>query len=111
MKTSLHKLLSTAAVLAVTSTFAIHALAQDSRSEDRKRYFQMNMIDVNKDGMVSKKEFLDMVSKTWDMHMADAAAEAGAKPDAAKGAKAKDRLMTLEEYRAFAKMYGLDIGG
>ncbi len=110
MKTSIHKLLSTAAVLAVTSTFAVHALAQDSRSEDRKRYFQMNMIDANKDGMVSKKEFMDMVAKTWDMHMADVAKDAATKPEAMKAAKMKDK-MTLEEYRAFAKMYGLDIGG
>ena len=105
MKTSMHRLLSTAALLAVTSTFAVHALAQDSRSEDRKRYFQMNMIDADKDGMVSRKEFLDMVAKTWDMHMADVARDAGA----AKGAKAKDR-MTIDQYREFAKMYGLDIG-
>jgi hypothetical protein len=35
----------------------------------------MKMIDKNKDGMVSKKEFLDMMAKSWDMN----AAKMGAK--------------------------------
>jgi len=42
--------------------------------------------------------------------MADVAKDAATKPEAMKAAKMKDK-MTLEEYRAFAKMYGLDIGG
>ena len=28
----------------------------------------MKMIDKNKDGMVSKKEFMDMMSMAWDMN-------------------------------------------
>ena len=28
----------------------------------------MKMIDKNKDGMVSRKEFLDMMAMTWDMN-------------------------------------------
>ena len=104
MKVSPQKLLSSIALLAVAAAFAMPAHAQDSRSEDRLRHFQMSTIDANKDGMVSRKEFMDMVSKVWDMQMSDMAKSAAAP------AKMKDR-MTLEQYREFAKMFGLDIGG
>ena len=30
----------------------------------------MKMMDKNKDGMVSKKEYMDMMSKAWDMNAA-----------------------------------------
>ena len=104
MKFPSRQLLSAASLLAIAAAFALPAHAQDSRSEDRLRHFQMGMIDADKDGMVSKKEYMAMVSKVWDMQMSDAA-KAGAVP-----AKMKDK-MTLEQYRAFAKMFGLDIGG
>jgi len=95
-------------LLAIVASFALPVHAQDSRSEDRARHFQMRMIDADKDGMVSKKEFMAMVSKVWDMEMADMVKEAG---DAGKPvpARMKDK-MTLEQYRAFAKMFGLDVG-
>jgi hypothetical protein len=110
MNFSVQKLLSTASVLAVVASFAIPAHAQDSRSEDRLRHFQMATIDANKDGMVSKKEFMDMVSKVWDMEMSGMAPPAGGDAMKAAPAKAKDK-MTLEQYRAFARMFGLDVGG
>lgn len=109
MKVSMQKLLSTASLLAVAAVFAMPAHAQDSRSEDRLRHFQMSMIDADKDGMVSRKEFMDMVSKVWDMEMSDMAKSGG---DAMKAAPAKMKdKMTLEQYREFAKMFGLNIGG
>jgi hypothetical protein len=37
----------------------------------------MKMMDKNKDGMVSKKEFMDMMSMAWDMN----AKKMGAKAD------------------------------
>jgi hypothetical protein len=37
----------------------------------------MKMMDKNKDGMVSKKEFMDMMSMAWDMN----AKKAGVKGD------------------------------
>jgi hypothetical protein len=110
MKVSVQKLLSTASLLAVAAAFAMPAHAQDSRSEDRLRHFQMGMIDANKDGMVSKKEFMDMVSKVWDMEMSDMAKPSGGDAMKAAPAKMKDR-MTLEQYREFAKMFGLNVGG
>jgi hypothetical protein len=35
------------------------------------RLFEMKQMDRNKDGMVSKDEFLAMVAKAWDMQAAD----------------------------------------
>jgi hypothetical protein len=44
----------------------------------------MKMMDKNKDGMVSKKEFMDMMSLAWDMN----AKKMGAKAD----------MMTQEQF-------------
>ncbi|MEO5686696.1 MAG: hypothetical protein ABIR54_04980 [Burkholderiaceae bacterium] len=96
--------LTTATLIAALAASAWPAQAADSRSEDRQRYFQMSNMDADKDGMVSKKEFMAMVAKTWDMHMADMAKDGGA-----PAPKMKDK-MTLEQYREFAHMFGLDIG-
>jgi hypothetical protein len=64
--------------------------------EDVAPLFTMKQIDKDHDAMVSKKEFMDMMSKAWDM-------------EAAK-MKAKDGKMTLDEYKAFSKLFGLDVG-
>ena len=93
-----------AAVLAVTASFSLPSLAQDVRREDSVTYYlTMPMVDANKDGMVSKKEFLDAMSKTWDMHMKDAM-------KAAPDAKMTKDKMTLQQYLEFSKMFGLNIG-
>ena len=109
MKISLQKLLAVLSATAVVSAFSVPAHAQGSRSEDMLRHFQMSMIDSNKDGFVSKKEFVDTMSKMWDMQMSDMAKSAGGDAMKAAPAKMKDR-MTIEQYREFAKMFGLDIG-
>jgi hypothetical protein len=88
-----------AAVLSIGALACLPSLAQDVRREDMVTYFQMDKIDKNHDGMVSRQEFLDMMSKAWD--------DMAAKTPAMKG---KDK-MTLEQYRALAKMFNLDIGG
>jgi hypothetical protein len=109
MKFSVHKSLSVLSAIAVLSAFAAPAHAQGSRSEDKLRHFQMSMIDANKDGFVSKKEFVDTMSRMWDMQMSDMAKPAGGDAMQAAPAKMKDK-MTIEQYREFAKMFGLDIG-
>ncbi len=104
MKTSLRRfaLMST---LFATAGFPLLSLAQDVRREDMVTYYlQTERIDANKDGMVSKKEFMDAMSKSWDMHMGDAKK---AMPDA----KAPKDKMTLQQYLEFSKMFGLNIGG
>ena len=98
MKSSLRQTLVLFAALSVAALASLPAQAQDVRREDMVTYFQMDKIDKNKDGMVSKQEFMDMMSKAWDMKMS-----------AAKDTKAGDK-MTLDQYKAFAKMFNLDIG-
>jgi hypothetical protein len=97
MKTSLPHALVMFAAMSATALASLPSQAQDVRREDMVTYFQMDQIDKDKDKMVSKKEFLDMMSKAWDMDMA------------AAHPKERDK-MTLEQYKAFAKMFNLDIG-
>ena len=103
MKTSLHQLVLASAVLGVTASFSLPSLAQDVRREDMVTYYlQADKIDANKDGMVSKKEFMDAMSRTWDMHMAEAKKADPKMP--------RDK-MTLQQYLEFSKMFGLNVGG
>ena len=103
MKTSLRQLVLTAAVLAAAASFSLPSLAQDVKREESVTYYlQTKMIDADKDGMVSKKEFMDAMSKSWDMHMAEAKKMEPKIP--------KDK-MTLQQYLEFSKMFGLNIGG
>jgi hypothetical protein len=113
MKIALRQLVLTSAVLAVTASFSLPSLAQDVRREDMVTYFQMDKIDANKNGMVSKKEFLDMMSKAWDMHMADVAKMGADKMGAMPSPEARKmkQEMTREQYVEFSKMFGLNIGG
>ena len=104
MKISLRQLALSCAVLAVTASFSLPSLAQDVRREDMVTYFQMDKVDMNKDGMVSKKEFMDAMSKSWDMHMAEARKTAG-------DVKMPRDKMTLQQYQEFAKMFNLNVGG
>ena len=102
MKLSLRQLALASAALAVAASFSLPALAQDVRREDSVTfYLQMDKVDGNKDGMVSKKEFMDAMAKTWDMHMAEAKKADAKMP--------KDK-MTLQQYLEFSKMFGLNVG-
>ena len=103
MKLSLRQLVLTSAALAAAASFSLPSLAQDVRREDSVTYYlQMDKVDANKDGMVSKKEFMDAMARTWDMHMAEA--------KKADPKMMKDK-MTLQQYLEFAKMAGLNVGG
>lgn len=92
----------TAALAAATLALALAgaaspALAADVTAADVTPFFTMPQVDRNHDHKVSKKEFMDMMSKAWDM-------------EAKKMGMAHDGAMTLEEYRKFAAMFNLDIG-
>ena len=52
----------------------------------------MKMIDKNKDGMVSKKEFMDMMTMAWEMN----AKKMGVKGDMMSDAQFKEVLMYLK---------------
>jgi hypothetical protein len=59
------------------------------------RLFEMREMDRNQDGMISKEEFLAMVSKAWDMKATEM--------------KAKGRL-TPEQFTELQKVLGRSIG-
>jgi len=101
VKTPLRQFALVSTLLA-TAAFPLLSHAQDVRREDRVLHFlDSGHIDVNKDGMVSKKEFMDAMSKTWDEHMGEAKKADPMMP--------KDR-MTLQQYLEFSKMFGLNVG-
>jgi hypothetical protein len=52
----------------------------------------MKMLDKNKDGMVSKKEYMDMMDKAWEMN----AKKMGAKGDVMTSDQFKEVLMYLK---------------
>ena len=88
-------------MLAATATFSLPSQAQEIKREEMVTFFQSDKIDANKDGMVSKKEFIDAMAKVWDMHMAEAKKADPKMP--------KDK-MTLPQYVEFSKMFGLNLG-
>ena len=54
-----------ASTLLATAAFPLLSHAQDVHHEDRvTHYLESEIIDANKDGMVSKKEFMDAMSKS-----------------------------------------------
>lgn len=61
-----------AALVAVSAATALLGLAAPARAgegdmQDPFMLFRMAMIDKNKDGMVSKQEFIAMMNKAYDM--------------------------------------------
>jgi hypothetical protein len=53
----------------VAIAIATTATASFAEGDIYSRLFEMKQMDQNKDSMVSKDEFLAMVSKLWDMKM------------------------------------------
>jgi len=57
------------AIVALATTLAAPAAFADG--DNYSRLFEMRQMDRDKDGMVSKDEFLAMVAKAWDMKAAE----------------------------------------
>lgn len=53
-------------VIATTAVVGLAGPAQAVEGQDDFMLFRMAMMDKNKDGMVSKKEFMAMVEKAYD---------------------------------------------
>lgn len=53
------------------ASLALAAAASPALAEGDiySRLMEMREMDMNKDGMISKQEFLDMISKAWDMKL------------------------------------------
>jgi len=81
------------AMLIAASAVPLSASAKDRYPE------MMKMADTDKDGMVSKQEFLDMVARMYDERVAKINAM-----DPAKRVKfMKDDRMTIDAYRAMLR--------
>jgi Ca2+-binding EF-hand superfamily protein len=79
-----------AAVLAI-GTFGNTAHAQTPNDASFSGMWKMDYIDKDKDGMVSKAEFLAMMTKAWEMK--------------AKDMKVKQDKMTAEEFKKFRESF------
>jgi hypothetical protein len=89
------KQITSTAIVAATVLCAGAAAAQGPTNAEYYPFAEimsMKMIDKNKDSMVSKKEFLDMMSMAWDMN----AKKMGAKGDKMTDAQFKEILMYLK---------------
>lgn len=87
-----------AAVLALTAGLFTPAMAQEATPWPE---LMMKMADANKDGMVSRKEYLEMAARMWDekhakMMKSDPAMKAG--------------MMGKEQFMAFARTVFIDPG-
>lgn len=78
-----------ALALFVAAAGGFNGVAYAQRSADIRLMFKMDQLDKDKDGMVSKKEFMDMMGQAWDMK--------------AKEMKAKDGKMTESQVNDFFK--------
>jgi len=83
--------LGTAAVLLAAGTACAQAPA-NAEFYPFQEIMSMKMMDKNKDGMVSKKEYMDMMSMAWDMN----AKKMGVKGDKMTDAQFKEILMYLK---------------
>ena len=94
----LSKKLTAALVVATATAFASlsgPARAIEGTQDDFMLFFKMEMMDKNKDGMVSKKEFMAMMDKAYDMK--------------AKAMGAKGGMITEAQMKEFLK--SLYVGG
>lgn len=73
-----------AAVLAAASMagFSIPAHAQEGTQDDFMLIFKMKSMDKDKDGMISKKEFMAAMDKAYDMKAKAMNAKGGMMTDA-----------------------------
>ena len=84
-----NKFAATLVVAAAVAGFGVPAHAQEGTQDDFMLLFKMTMMDKNKDGMVSKKEFIAMMDKAYDMK--------------AKAMGAKGGMITEAQMREFLK--------
>ena len=94
----LSKKLTAALVVATATAFtglSGPALAAEGTQDDFMLFFKMPMMDKNKDGMVSKQEFMAMMDKAFDMK--------------AKAMGAKGGMITEAQMKEFLK--SLYVGG
>ena len=91
-------LLATAAALAVMSSMPLSAVAQEATPWPEA---MMKAADTNKDGMLTRQEFLDHMGKTWDAKHAQMM-----KTDTTM----KSGMMDSKQFTSFARVMFTDPG-
>jgi Ca2+-binding EF-hand superfamily protein len=82
------QLIAIAMATLALGTFGSAARADNTMDDSSfSGMWKMDYIDKNKDGMVSKAEFMEMMTKAWEMK--------------AKAMKVKGDKMTAEEFKKF----------
>lgn len=89
------KLTAVLVIASAVAGFSGAVRAQEGTQDDFMLFFKMAMMDKNKDGMVSKKEFMVMMDKAYDMK--------------AKAIGAKGGMITEVQMKEFLK--SLYVGG
>lgn len=79
-------------VILALAALPLAAPAQTLEDMSFDGMMKMQMVDANKDGKVSKKEFLDMMGKMWDVKMK----KMNVKGDAVTEAQMREILMYLK---------------
>jgi len=87
----MHKIFRLATPIAVAATLAVAAFpaAADRGGDASARLMRLTMMDTDKDGRISKAEFLEMVGKVWDEYMPDF--------KAAEGKLTPEQLLTIQK--------------
>lgn len=81
--------LTTPLALAATLALAAFPAAADRGGDASARIMRLTAMDADKDGRISKAEFLEMVGKVWDGYMPDF--------KAAEGKLTPEQLMTIQK--------------
>lgn len=90
------RLFATLVVAAALGGFGTAASAAEATQDDFMLLLKIENMDKDKDGMVSKKEFIDMVAKSWDMYVA--------------GKKMTGDKMDVKQLRELEKLLGRTLG-
>lgn len=64
-------------LIAATACFALNSMADTLPQAKINEMMSLKMMDTNKDGMVSKAEFLEMAGKVYDMKAKEMGAQGG----------------------------------
>lgn len=83
---------SIARTLAIAAAVTLAGTAAHAEGDIYSRLMMMKEMDSNKDGMISKEEYLEMVGKLWDMK--------------ADEMKAKGGMLTPAQFKELQKVLG-----
>jgi hypothetical protein len=87
---------SIARSLALATTVLMTVTVAHAEGDIYSRLMMMKEMDANKDGMLSKQEYLDMATKIWDMK--------------ADEVKAKGGMLTPAQFKELQKILGRTLG-